>query len=301
MKFTKPPLTLDGQIALLKARGMAIQDEPKAKHHLAHLNYYRLRAYWMGMEGPKTSTGDHSFAAGADLNRALDLYAFDRSLRLLVMDAVEQLEVSVRTQWAYHFSNAHGAHAFLDPSKFLDPIEYSFGITELVKENKRSKETFIKHYRDNYNEPVLPPIWAMCEVMSLGQLSRWVSNLKHRTDRQAIADTYDMDEQFLCSFLGHLSYVRNLCAHHGRLWNRQFTITMRIPSKRPARALGWFNPQTTRQVYNTLAMLAIMLTAIEPSSDWPKRIRGLMDRFPNASAHAMGFPNNWKTFAIWAP
>ena len=198
------------------------------------------------------------------------------------MDAVEQLEVSVRTQWAYQMSIRHGSHAHLNSFIFDDVDRYITGLGEIVKEFGRSKEKFIKHYKATYNDPALPPIWAMCEVMSLGQLSRWISNLKHRADRQAIADAYDMDEQFLCSFLAHLSYVRNHCAHHGRLWNRQFTITMRIPSTRPARTLGWFNPQATRQVYNTLAMLATLLTAIDPRSDWPKRLRGLLDKFPNA-------------------
>lgn len=300
MKYTKPPLTFDEQIALLKSRGLEIPDDAKAKHRLAHLNYYRLRAYWMELEGPKRPNGEHSFPEGEDLEKAHTLYVFDRSLRLLVMDAIEQVEVSVRTQWAYHLANRHhDPHAFLNPALFQDGREHSFGLEALQKEFARSRETFIEHYRKTYDDPPLPPIWVMCEVMSLGQLSRWMSNLKLRADRQAIADTYDLDEQILCSFLGHLTYVRNLCAHHSRLWNRQFTITMRIPTKRPRHALSWFNRSAERRLYNTLAMLAVILQRIEPETDWPRRLQALIDRFPDIRLAAMGFPDDWRTFHLW--
>lgn len=300
MKYTKPPLTFDEQVALLKSRGLVIADDAKAKHRLSHLNYYRLRAYWMEMEGPKGPNGEHSFSDGEDLERAYTLYLFDRSLRLLVMDAIEQIEVSVRTQWAYHLAIRHNnPHAFLDPSLFRDERKHKTGLDTLKEEYSHSRETFIEHYRNTYDDPALPPIWAMCEVMSLGQLSRWISNLKFRADRQAIADTYDLDEQILCSFLGHLTYVRNLCAHHSRLWNRQFTITMRIPGKRPHHALAWFNRAAERQLYNTLAMLAVLLARIEPETYWSSRLQALIDHFPDIRLAAMGFPDQWRSFPLW--
>lgn len=299
MKFTKPPLTFDQQIAHLASRGLLIPDVEKAKHRLGHLNYYRLRAYWLGMEGPKGLNGEHVFQPGAGIETALALYAFDRSLRLLVMDAIEQVEVSVRTRWAYHLSLNYGSHAYMDASVFRNSAAYQRCLEGLKEEINRSQETFIDHYRKTYTDPLLPPIWAACEVMSFGQLSRWISNLKQRKDRQQIANPYDLDEKVLCSFLHHLTHVRNLCAHHSRLWNRRFTITMQIPTSRPGHALGWFNASADRQVYNTLVMLGVLTKVIDPDSLWSCGIRVLLDGSPQADPASMGFPLDWRSLPIW--
>lgn len=299
MKYTKPPLTFDAQIALLKSRGMAIPDEAGARQALTHLNYYRLRAYWMGMEGPKDGSGGHRFNADASFTQAMSLYAFDRSLRLLVMDAIEQVEVSVRTQWAYQLSQTHGGHAYLDSAHFRSVETHQRSMVALKEEIGRSQETFIDHYQKTYTHPPLPPIWAACEVMSFGQLSRWVSNLKWRKDRQNIADIYDLDERVLCSFLHHLTHVRNLCAHHARLWNRRFTITMQIPLARPARACPSFNALADRQLYNTLVMLGTLVRTIDLGTTWPGRIRALLDVATGVNPSAMGFPDTWRSCPLW--
>ena len=301
MKYTKPPLTFEAQIALLKSRGMTIPDESGARQALAHLNYYRLRAYWMRMEGPKGSAGEHCFLPSSGFDQALKLYSFDRSLRLLVMDAIEQVEVSVRTQWAHHLSLAYGAHAYLDPAIFRKADAHQRSLIALEEEIGRSQETFIDHYQTTYSHPLLPPIWAVCEVMSFGQLSRWISNLKHRRDRQRIAEIYGLDERVFCSFLHHLTHVRNLCAHHSRLWNRRFTITMQIPSALPARAIAWLNVSADRQVYNTLVMLGVLLNTIDPGTIWPSRIRALLDGSPGVDPAAMGFPDTWRSCPLWVP
>jgi len=175
MRFTKPPTTLEQQIHLLETRGMSIPDHNRACHYLAHLNYYRLGAYWLPFEADHST---HQFKTGTTFEDVLHLYIFDRELRLLVMDAIERIEVSVRTQWAYHLGHIYGAHAFLDKSIFNNGNQYQRCIKNLKEEIDRSQETFINHYRNKYDDLELPPIWAVVEVMSLGQLSKWVSNIK---------------------------------------------------------------------------------------------------------------------------
>jgi len=301
MQFAKPPLPFGTQLDQLEARGLAIPDRDDALRVLSHLNYYRLRAYWLGMEQPKGSNGEHSFVPGSTFDMALALYVFDRRLRLLVMDAVEQVEVSVRTQWAHHLALKYGSHAYLDRSLFRNPDVYARGLTNLKEEIDRSQETFIEHYKTTYDTPPMPPIWAACEVMSLGQLSKWVGNLGRRQDRQRIAEAYDLDESTLKSFLHHLTAIRNLCAHHSRLWNRRFTITMKIPTVRPSTALAWFNPAADRQLYNTLVMLGMLLRVIGPATSWPSRVRSLLDGAPLADPTTMGFPSDWRSRGLWKP
>ena len=124
MKYAKPALSLDEQIDQLARRGMHIPDRESATHTLRHINYYRLRAYWLPFEIPSEVGGDHTFRPGTAFPDAVALYAFDRRLRLLVMDAIDRFEVSLRTRWAHVLAMRHGPHCYLDVNLFRRPREH---------------------------------------------------------------------------------------------------------------------------------------------------------------------------------
>jgi abortive infection bacteriophage resistance protein len=179
--YSKPATTYVDQIALLQQRGMIIDDVSEAEFYLRHLNYYRLSAYWLPFESDHTT---HQFNPDTRFTDVLNLYIFDRELRLLVLDAIERLEVSARSQWAYHLAHRHGPHAHLDPSLAYNRNYWQSNFDKLSGEVKRSEETFIRHILTTYSE-ALPPVWAVCEVMSLGLLSRWYNTLKPMSTRRA--------------------------------------------------------------------------------------------------------------------
>ena len=183
---------------------------------------------------------------------------------------------------------------------FFDPVVYGRSISKLDQEVKRSSEEFIRHLRRKYEEQ-LPPIWAVVELMTMGQLSRWYDNLNSRHDRKAIADSYDIDEKNLRSFLHHLSTLRNLCAHHSRVWNREYTFTFSIPNKRPASAKDSFHRdgRMERKIYNTLVMLAYLMDTVSPGHHWKSSLIKLLAKYPVAPPHAMGFPADWHKLPIW--
>jgi abortive infection bacteriophage resistance protein len=294
--YTKPPLTLQAQLEQLKQRGMQVGDDTLAIHYLGELNYYRLGAYWLPFENDHAT---HRFRPNTSFEQVINLYDFDRGLRLLIIDAVERIEVSIRTKLAYALGHKYGPHPHLNASIFFDPIEYGRSISKLDQEVKRSSEEFIKHLTKKYEE-LLPPIWAVVELMTIGQLSKWYNNLGSRHDRKAIADTYDIDEKNLRSFLHHLCTVRNLCAHHSRVWNREYTFIFSIPNKRPHAALTSFNnnERQTRKIYNTLVMLAYMMDRISPNHHWKGRLKALISDHV-IDIKAMGFPVNWQSLPIW--
>jgi abortive infection bacteriophage resistance protein len=298
MKFAKPALSIADQIDLLERRGMIVPDRARAEHYLRHVSYYRLRAYWLPFEQPAPINGDHMFSAGTSIEDALALYVFDRQLRLLVMDAIERIEVSLRGGWAYHLAMKYGPHGYLDPNLYDRPDRYAKAFAGLLEEVDRSTDTFIVHYRSKYNDPQQPPIWMTAEVMSLGQLSKWLGNLKFRADRQAIAKPYGLDEKILISLAHHLTYVRNICAHHGRLWNKQFTVTMTLPNSPAALKLA-MNPASKRKLYNTLAVLGYLIGIVAPGSEWRRHLVELLGSCALAEPVAMGFPENWRTLPAW--
>ena len=291
--FGKPATTHAQQVALLRQRGMAVDEPSAAEFYLQHLNYYRLGAYWLPFEADHAT---HTFRRGTRFADVLNLYVFDRELRLLVLDAIERLEVSVRSQWAYHTAHLHGPHAHLDSGLAFNVNYWRGNLEKLTVEVDRSDEVFIKHLKATYNEP-LPPVWAVCEVMSLGLLSRWYNNLKPMPTRRAIAATYGLDEKVLESWLRHLSLVRNTCAHHSRLWNREFTITPLLPRSKPA-GLAAQCVSGSRKLYNALVILLHCMDKIAPQHHWRTRLRELLVRHAVPVA-AMDFPVDWEQLTIW--
>lgn len=168
----------------------------------------------------------------------------------------------------------------------------------MQKTVRHSSEVFIRHLRVTYDEE-LPPVWAVCEVMTFGQISKWYANLRHRRDRNNIARTYDFDEANLSSFLHHLSTVRNICAHHSRLWNREFTVTWMLPTQRPKALLSNLARAETKRIYNTLAMLAYLMDILNPGHHWKKRMGDLFRHHPTVRERHMGFPENWRELPLW--
>lgn len=291
--FDKPGTSHSQQIELLRQRGMVVSDPAEAEHCLRHVHYYRLGAYWLPFEA---SHATHRFREGTRFGDVWNLYVFDRELRLLVMDAIERVEVSVRSSWAYEMGHRHGPHSHLAPELAARRDRWEENLASLRDEVDRSHETFIEHLRAKYAEE-LPPVWAVCEVMSLGQLSRWYGNLRPMPTRRAIADCFGFDERVLAQLLHHLTHVRNVCAHHGRLWNREFTITPTLPRTKPAGVQKQLVPGS-RRLYNTLALLAYALEVVAPGSTWRGRLVALIARHGVAAAE-MGFPEGWRQFDLW--
>jgi abortive infection bacteriophage resistance protein len=295
LEFAKPSKTFQEQIEILESRGMIISDHGSAAHYLKHLNYYRLRGYWLPLEADQKA---HLFKSGVTFEDVLNLYIFDRELRLLVLDAIERIEVSLRTQWAYQLAHGHGPHAYLDASLCKNARWHANNLSSLMKELERSDEVFVSHYSETYTVPESPPVWAVCEVMSLGLLSRWYKSLRPANTRSAIARAYNLPDRVLESFVEHMAYIRNICAHHSRLWNRCMTKTMELPRTKPKGLSVNFDHQQERKLYNTLVMIAYFMDMISPDHHWKKRLFHLFEAH-EIDAQAMGFPMDWRERPIW--
>jgi abortive infection bacteriophage resistance protein len=300
MRFDKLPTTYQQQLDKLIERGMQVANPDRAIRYLSHLNYYRLAAYWLPFEADHAT---HRFKPGTSFDQVLASYIFDKQLRLLIMDAIERFEVSLRTQWTYHLAHQYGPHAHLDATNFKQPTQkpkwdHADNVAELCDTVRQSSEVFIRHLITKYDEE-LPPIWAICEVMTFGQLSRWYANLAKSGDRNAIARSYDYDEVYFVSFIHHLTIVRNFTAHHARVWNREFPLTWRLPLSKPTGVVGSLNRQDGKRIYNTLAMLACLIDVINPGNHWKKRLSDLINSYPGIQLRYMGFPDNWRELPLW--
>jgi abortive infection bacteriophage resistance protein len=295
MSCNKPAKTYAEQLAILKSRGLLVTDEAQALHCLQHHNYYRLSAFRF----PLTVQGNpDQFLPDTTFDDLWGVYHFDRGLRQLVTEGVKRVEISVRAHWAYVLAHAHGPQAYEHATVFRNPMRHTNALAKLDDELGRSHEDFVPHYKNKYNMP-RPPIWAVCEIMSFGLLSRFYENIRRNGDRKEIARPFGVSPEVLESLLQHCAYVRNLCAHHSRLWNRRFTITAQLPKYSPPALIPNLHPAEDRRIYNTLVLLLHLVSIIEPNATWPARLRQHLLTLKAGLHSHMGFPSDWQNRPIW--
>ena len=296
--MSKPALIYQQQLDLLKSRGLTVPDEPLALRVLEHHNYYRLSAYRFSFTVPGHSD---QFRPGVTFTQLWELYQFDSSFRLLIAEACKRVEISARSHWAYEVGRQLGPLAYLENQHFLDALIHARTLTKLDSEMSRSKEEFIKHHKQTLRMP-WPPAWVVVEIASFGNTSNLIGQLKNPSLRQAIADPYQLDETVFCSLLHHLSVLRNTAAHHSRLWNRQFTVVVQLPRRKPAHLYVNFalpGVGNQRRIHDSLILLVHLLQCIEPTTDWPARLIRLLKTLDPALIPEMGFPPDWKIRPLW--
>ena len=293
MEYKKRPLTYDQQIDLLESRGLIFQNREKARSILQRISYYRLSAYWIPFQSCKDC-----FNKDATIEKVVELYNFDRELRTIVFDSLQIVEISIRTFLTYYLSNKYGAFGYADPQKFSTYFKnHQKWLDDLNNELKRSREVFISHYKNKYHGSKYFPIWIVTEVISFGALSQLFAGLR-AYDQKEISKHFKAPHIVFKSWLHNLVYVRNICAHHARLWNRSLAIKPKIPKNIPL----WHKPYTipNGKVFSTLSVLYYMMKIIDSGSDnFKKQIKLLFSRYSDINLGAMGISDNWDKHEIW--
>lgn len=285
---------------------MQCNDIDLVRRWLTTVGYYRLSAYWLPMEEHPNldETRSKRFKDGCKFEDVIKVYIFDRKLRLLIMEAVERIEIAVRSRWTYYFAHEYGAHGYLDCEKFNASMEQYKGLAKIAENVANSNELFVRHYKGKYTEPVLPPPWAVTEIMSLGELYKWYSRTKDNRIRQNIARELGAHtKESLDSILQVLTLVRNICAHHGRLWNRKIVKRLRhIRRYRDDLVLDETQSQPNQldnKLYNVFIVLLYLMRNQSETATFPERLLNLLNEVSDEDLSAMGFPEDWKNRNIW--
>ena len=300
--YTKPWLAIADQIPILQGRGLTVADTSAAEKFLRHANYYRFSGYCLAFE-----TARHVFAAGTTFEDIQAAYHFDAELRDLFTESLEVIEVDLRTAVAHHFGKAYGPFGHALTTSFHPRFDFQTThakwLSRLVEETQRSNELFVKHFKSSYLEHPNLPVWAVTEVMSFGSLSRMIGAM-HKADRRSVSDQYGLAPVVLSSLTHQLAYVRNLCAHHSRLWDRDWSIKCDVPND-----ANWRGPNAvdnSRVLFTLLMMKQVMKRSpyLQEFCDaWSTRLRALIQtKLPkaNASLAAMGMSATWFNHPMWA-
>ncbi|MBX3408120.1 MAG: Abi family protein [Phycisphaeraceae bacterium] len=302
MKYDKPSLSFEQQADLLIRRGM-VGDRALIIERLRAVGYYRLSAYWYPFRRAnpaKPSLPFDDLIPGTTFDEVWCRYAFDRRLRLAVMDAIERIEVSLRALLATHHSQRHGLFAYATDSRSLPSIDsgkFAKYREDIIKEQARSKDPFVRHFNEKYGDShSVLPLWMAAEVMAFGTLLTFHRGCDQDIRRE-VARPFGVHETVFASWLLALNTVRNICAHHGRLWNRDLGIKPKIPDK----LSEWNTPVavTGDRVFGILTICKWSLDRVAPQSGWSDRFRALLATSPTIPIVSMGFPANWQECPIW--
>ena len=302
MKYSKPALNFEQQANLLIKRGLIVPEHEALVHLLMKVNYYRLSGYLYTFKKIDPITSEESFVPGTNLDTIVQRYEFDRKLRILLMDAIERIEVAIlRTQFVQAHVLRYGPFGYTDKKNYspdLSSTEYSLLMSDVSGDETRSSEEFIKRYRTKYFEEDYLPFWMAVEIMSFGQLYT-IYRKSERNIKMSIASQFGLHSIVFDSWLHTLNYIRNACAHHVRLWNRPLPIAPLFPYKK--NDPNWYEPVliSNQRVFAVLTITRYLLQRIDDKTSWPGSLDKLLNEYPQVPKKMMGFPENWQKCKYW--
>ena len=293
--FKKLYSTAADILSLLQQRGLQIDDTEQAAQILTSIGYYRFSAYlYPFLLQPKEQ---HQFKPTSHFQSALNLYRFDKKLRMLLFNEIEKIEVSLRSAIANVVAEETGNIFWMTDATMYANLDKFNKTMELVnKELKSSKEDFIKHFKGKYTNNY-PPAWMLVEILPLGVVTRIFENIADNALRKKIAGRFNLPVPVFSSWITIVTLTRNSCCHHSRVWNKENAITPMLlkKSKQP-----WIsrNISPNRAFYN-ICILKWFVDIISPQNDMKDHLKQLLSQFPNVDITAMGFPLNWEEEPLW--
>lgn len=300
MIYNKKVTTIQEQIEQLKVRRLTFNDEQEAVYHLSNISYYRLAGYWWTMQSDKVN---HVFKPNSKFEDALALYNFDRELRIILFDVIERIEIALRTKMIYYLSHEFGFWWFQNTEIFSNIKELIKTLAVLEEELERSKDIFIKEHKKKYKEDLrFPPAIKVIEITSFGALSKLYGNLKPMVKSKDIiaAEFQTVNHTYLPSWLQSIAQIRNICAHHGRLWNKNLPGRPALLTKPPAPWLNNVPPVNQHHMlYIHVSCMKYLLNVADKDNQFTPRLAALLKKYPSVDLNALGFPGNWLDEPLW--
>ena len=298
--YTKNILTIQQQLQAYIDAGMNIPSISEATQALATIGYYRLRGYCFHLYNNQIKQYRH----GTDFSEILRLYQFDTELSHLLFSMTSSIEVALRARLTDALLTHGDSLILYNPNYFSNKKLFWQNLGTLSSEIARSSDVFIQHNFQNHDGQI--PIWAAVEVMSFGNLSKTIKNLKTGSGSAAsklIANYRHLSPnghmvnpslQMFCSWIQSVSILRNMCAHNSRIYNRTISTHLQIP------AIDQPNPVSRR---NGLYQIVLAMKYLRPSDDIWKQfvidLTALFNKYNNVIDMArINFPADWNSHLI---
>lgn len=279
-------------LAKLIEQRLEVADPKLAEKYITFIGHYRLKGYWFQFIDPVTK----EFRGGTTFEMIQDRYEFDREIRALILEAVERLEVAIRSSLCNFLCLKYTPHWYLDTSLFKPGRKFGVGqmLSKIEGEVARSKDKrFIKAYYDNYDDPYLPPSWAMSECVTLGIWSKTYQMLRDASDKKSISAKFGVTQvEVFESWLHTVTVLRNMAAHHDRFLGQKLAVS---PTNFKAKSIIFSD---NKSVYAALTVIHVLLDAIGFNKTFRQRLVDLQAQYGMGLMQELGFPNNWPTGVV---
>lgn len=297
---TKAFKTYEEQVDLLASRGMDIGNRNTAIKQLQHVNYYRLSGYWYSFRRQPGQQREDDFYPGTSLQDVVKLYNFDETLRTATFACLTPIELTVRALLGHELGRidecAHLKPGLLGP-RASQSIFYAAWIKRYEKNLRESKEDFVKHHRAKYGGTL--PVWAAAEILDWGALTD-LYGFSPRPVQDSVADKFNLAAPQLESWMKSLNVIRNICAHHGRLFNKVHAIKPKLPDVGHFPDLDKVRNEMNR-TYGQLSLIQQMLQ--QQGIGRPRLLPAVLRSYPDVKllpiSH-IGAPPDWATSALWS-
>jgi len=297
VNYTKTCTQPKDIVSLLKQRGLTISDEQKTVCYLTNIGYFRMSAYLHPLlKSPKK---DHIFKENTTFDMAIDMYRFDRKLRILLFNEIEKIEVAIRSamnNWICDGLN--DVFWMTDPKNFKNSEIFTKTIDIIQIEISKTKEEFIIHFQNKYSNPY-PPAWMISEIIPFGTLCNIFNNLKRKSLKKKISNSFGLTLPVFSSWILILSNLRNLCGHHIRVWNKQVSIIAINPNRHK---YPWIINTNTdmKRIYYRICIIKYLLFTVSPNNTFTNKLKSLFALFPSIDIKSMGFPIDWEKEPLWS-
>ena len=282
LKNQQNPLDIDGQINNLKSLGLIIEDEDQAKEFLNDVSYFRLiKAYSLGLKRKNSNYFDKT-----TFKQITNLYLFNSNFRQLIFPQIERVEVNLRCRLSNYFSCKYGVLGYENSEYFNNKDYHHLFLEEINKEIRHNKRSpFVKNFSNNYVGGKLP-FYAIVELLSFGNLSKFYKNMKNE-DKKMISGTYGIGYTYFESWIEHIAFIRNICAHYGRLYNATFPIIPKLYKK------DRVDDKSSHMIFATLICLKHLIPTDKHWNEFIDTISLLLEKYQDVQIRRMGFPDNW--------
>ena len=281
ISYTKPYATSAQRVAHLRSRGLIVARPNVAAHKIDMVGYERLRIYFLSRRQPNVP--NRPFIPGTTYQNILRIYECDMLLQDACFAAVGQFELLFRNAISEVLSHAYGSHPYYELQAFRDSSANLSALQTFAKVFEKSKDQRAKHYRLTYNQPLMPPIWTMKEFLTFGTAS-WIFQYLSGPIKTAIANQFGVpSDQVFSNWLSCLVDLRNICAHHDRLFNRSF---QKQPAHLNRAALPIAPPQKLKAI---LECLDYLLSQRGSQLDITTKVGNIIRRYPEIQPAEAGY------------
>ena len=292
-KYNKRYSTPHQLIEILRSRGLEINNSDEQT--LRSIGYYRLSGYFYPyLAIPKSK---HQFKPDSTFTKAIQLYNFDRKLRLLIFDQIGRIEIAVRSAIVnITCQQTYNPFWMTDSSFYARSDKFQRTISLIDKELQTSKEDFIEHFTLTYSNSY-PPAWMLSEIIPFGVLTRVYENIASNQIKKKIAQYFGLNVPVMASWLTIITLTRNSCCHHSRLWNKKLSLKALLMNRW---SYPWISESVQQgRIFFTLCIIKHFLDIVYPQNTLKEDIDKLLKDFPIIDIAAMGFPKEWKNEALW--